>query len=134
MRIRKEIASWNGKRFIRIALVLFVLLNAVIVLLQLLTGRPLFDSYNWVLGVMQPVLLASIFTYSSREATLFINDYQNIESFQDKLNKSITEKGMARQSSTGSLAYFAPARGFQAFQQLGGHRNRVRAYGRRSGR
>ncbi len=94
MRIRKEISPWNGKMFIRLALILLLILNGFIVLLKVLNGQSLFDSqYNWVLGLMQPILLASIFTYQTRKATLFVNDYQNIDSFNDKLNKSILSQG-----------------------------------------
>lgn len=121
MRIRKEISPWSGKMFIRLALILFVLLNAVIILLNLSTGKSSFESYNWVLGLMQPVLLASVFTYHSRKTSLFVNDYQNIDAFGDKLNKNILSQGTtAEQSNETSSHYTATGWFYKLFNHWGG--------------
>lgn len=107
MRIRKEISPWNSKMFIRLALILLFIINGFIVLLKVLNGQSLFDSqYNWVLGLMQPILLSSIFTYHARKATLFVNDHQNIDSFNDKLNKSILSQGTNADLATDTISRY----------------------------
>jgi len=122
MRIRKEISPWNGEMFIRLFVILFVILNGFIVLLNVLNGQSFFGSqYNWVLGLMQPVLLASIFTYQARKITLFLNDFQNIDSFRDKLNKNILSQGTnADQSTDASVRYVANGWFYKLFNYWGG--------------
>lgn len=93
MRIRRKIEPWNSTLFIRFTLVLFVSFNMLIFLINGLIYKSIFESYNWVMGVMQPVLLASIFTYHSRKISLFINDHQMIDSFIEKLNKNVLSQG-----------------------------------------
>jgi len=122
MRIRKEISSWDGKLFIRSALILFVILNGFMVLLNALTGQSLFGSqYNWVLGLMQPILIASVFTYTSRKICLYVNDYQNIESFEDKLNKNILSQGTSvDQTTKNTTRYVAKSWFYKLFNYWGG--------------
>lgn len=122
MRIRKEISPWNGKMFIRLALILFFILNGFIVLLNTLNGQALFGSqYNWVLGLLQPILLASVFTYHGRKISLFINDHQNIESFEDKLNKNILSQGTtADQTTENTTRYVATSWFYKLFNYWAG--------------
>jgi hypothetical protein len=122
MRIRKEISSWDGKLFIRSALILFVILNGFMVLLNAFSGQSVFGSqYNWVLGLMQPVLLASVFTYTSRKICLHVNDYQNIDSFREKLNQNILIQGMNTDHSTEtSNRYVANSWFYKLFNFWGG--------------
>jgi hypothetical protein len=109
MRIRKQISPWNVKMFLPIALFVFLLFNALILFLNYLDAKPLLSfSFNWIFsGLVNPFLIASIFTNTFRRTTLFINDYQNIEAFADKLKKSILDKGVAERSSTDTVATYA---------------------------
>jgi len=122
MRIRKEISPWNGKVFIRLALILFVILNGFILLVNALNGQSLLGSqYNWVLGLLQPVLLASVFTYHTRKISLFVNDYQNIDSFRAKLDKNILSQGtIADLSADISSRYVAASWFYKLFNYWGG--------------
>lgn len=43
MRIRKEISPWNGKMFIRITLIVFVIYNGLMLLAKTLDGDALFS-------------------------------------------------------------------------------------------
>jgi hypothetical protein len=96
MRIRKEISPWNFKVFIRLTLIVFVIYNGLMLLAKMLDGDSLFSlSFTWIFNcIIQPLVFASIFTNASRKMTLFINDFQNIASFDDKLNTNILSKGM----------------------------------------
>jgi len=122
MRIRKEISPWNSKMFIRSALILFVILNGFIVLLNALSGQSLFGSqYNWVLGLMQPILLASVFTYTSRKICLYVNDYQNIDSFREKLDQNILSQGTtADQTTVNTSRYVGTGWFYKLFNYWGG--------------
>ncbi|MBX2895547.1 MAG: hypothetical protein KF763_08890 [Cyclobacteriaceae bacterium] len=108
MRIRKEIAPLQFKIFIRSVLLLLLALNGFIVLLNFLSGKALleYSLSNWVLGGLQPILLASVFTYTGRKVLLFVNDYQNIESFKDKLNQQILNKGVRADVTTDTQSRF----------------------------
>jgi hypothetical protein len=53
------------------------------------------------------LIFAGIFTNASRKMTLFVNGFHTIESFADKLNKSILDKGVAERSSTDTVATYA---------------------------
>ncbi len=109
MRIRKEISNWNSKMFILIAFVVFIIFNAIILLLNYLGGKDVLAfSYSWILsGFIQPLLLAAIFTNASKKMTLVINDFQAIDSFKDKLNTSILNKGVEVQESADSNIRYA---------------------------
>ncbi len=122
MRIRKEISPWNGKMFTRLALILFLILNGFIVLFNTLNGQALFGSqYNWVLGLLQPILLASVFTYHGRKISLFVNDYQNIDSFGEKLDKNILSQGTtAVQTTENTTRYVATGWFYKLFNNWGG--------------
>jgi len=122
MRIRKEISSWDGKLLIRSALILFVILNGFMVLLNALSGQSLFGSqYNWVLGLMQPILLASVFTYTSRKICLYVNDYQNIDSFREKLDQNILSQGTtADQTTENNSRYVGTGWFYKLFHYWGG--------------
>lgn len=122
MRIRKEISPWDGKMFFRLVLILVVILNGLIVLIHWLNGQPLLGSqYNWVLGLLQPILLASVFTYHGRKISLFINDFQNIDSFREKLDKNIMSQGTsAHLTSDTSSHYVATGWFYRLFHYWGG--------------
>jgi hypothetical protein len=108
MRIRKEISPWNGKMFIRITLIVFVIYNGLMLLAKTLDGDALFSlSYTWLFNcIIQPLVFASIFTNASRKMTLFINDFQNIDSFEDKLNTNILNKGMSANQGDDNTAHY----------------------------
>jgi len=91
MRIRKEIAPLNSKMFIHIALIVFVIYSGLMLVAKALDGDPLFTiSYSWIFScLIQPVIIGYVFSNASRKLTLFVNDYQNIESFKDKLNQQV---------------------------------------------
>lgn len=122
MRIRKEISSWDGKMFFRLTLILFIILNGLLIFINTMSGQPLFGSqYNWVLGLLQPILLASVFTATTRKISLFVNDYQNIESFEDKLNKNILSQGTsADQTTENTTRYVATNWFYKLFNYWGG--------------
>jgi hypothetical protein len=110
MRVRKEVSPWNVKMFIRLTLIVFVIYNGLMLLAKMLDGDSLFSlSYTWIFNcIIQPLVFASIFTNASRKMTLFINDFQNIDSFEDKLNTNILSKGMnARERADTTSRYVA---------------------------
>jgi len=96
MRIRKEIAPLNSKMFSYIALIVFVLYSSLMLVAKALDGDPLFAiSYSWIFScLIQPVIIGYVFSNASRKLTLFVNDYQNIESFKDKLTQHFLNKGV----------------------------------------
>lgn len=124
MRIRKEIGPWNFKLFFKIALISFAILNGFIVLLNFLDGQSLFQysSSNWMFGLFQPIMLAVIFTNASRRMFLFVNDFQNLESFEEKLNTAILSHGTKIDSSTKSTTsrYVATNWFYRLFNFWGG--------------
>ncbi|MBX2913701.1 MAG: hypothetical protein KF856_00380 [Cyclobacteriaceae bacterium] len=76
---------------------------------------------NFVLGFLQPVLLASVFSFTSRKILLFINDYQNIESFKDKLNQQVLNKGVRADVITDTQSRFVATGWFyRLFNYWGG--------------
>jgi hypothetical protein len=87
-----------------------------------MSGQPFFGSqYNWVLGLLQPILLASVFTATTRKISLFVNDYQNIESFEDKLNKNILSQGTSVDQTTKNTSrYVATSWFYKLFNYWGG--------------
>lgn len=90
MRIRKETAPWSGTLFLRMALLLLVVSNALGWAVKAMAGEPLFDySQSWVWAFLQPLLLAAVFANSARKITLFINDYQSIDAFREKLHDNV---------------------------------------------
>ena len=110
MRIRKEISPFNTRLFMQAVAILLVLLNGLILVLNLLSGRSFLEytASNWTLGLLQPVLLASVFAYHARKVTIFINDYQSIESFTEKLNKVLLDNGVKPERTTNNTTSYIP--------------------------
>jgi hypothetical protein len=108
MRIRKEIAPLNSKMFIYIALMVFLIYSGLMLVAKALDGDPLFTiSYSWIFScLIQPVVIGYVFSNASRKLTLFVNDYQNIESFKDKLNQQVLNKGVRADVITDTQSRF----------------------------
>lgn len=120
MRIRKEVAPPNSRMFMGIALIVFVVYSILILLAKVLDGEPLFTiSYTWVFTcLIQPLILGYVFSNASRKLTLFVNDYQNIDSFKDRLNQHVLNKGVRADLITETRSLFV-ATGW--FYQLFNH-------------
>ena len=109
--------------FIRLTLIVFVIYNGLMLLARTLDGDALFSlSYTWIFNcIIQPLVFASIFTNASRKMTLFINDFQNIDSFEDKLNTSILNKETrANQRDDNTTHYAATGLFFSLFNNWDG--------------
>jgi hypothetical protein len=108
MRIRKQISPWSSKMFISLTVIVFITYGGLMLLAKTLDGEPLTFSYSLVFScILQPLIFASIFTNASRKMTLFVNDFHNIESFANKLNESILNKGVAERNSANNVATYA---------------------------
>lgn len=123
MRIRKEISKWSVKTFLKLAGILLVIFNLFIFLSAYIdhTVADVNDSFVWMAGVFYPLLLASIATTGFRTGTLYINDYQAIPDFKEKLNAKIVKENMVIESETENQTMYKPGGGyFSLFNAWGG--------------
>ncbi|MBX2899040.1 MAG: hypothetical protein KF775_05305 [Cyclobacteriaceae bacterium] len=128
MRIRKEVANWNIKLFIKTTLILLVVLNGLLFFINYLSGRPPFEYFmvSWVVAFLQPVLLASVFAYNARKVLLFVNDYQPIDSFREKLNTVILGNGTQIESADATQTTYIATGWFYRLFSLWGRTEVVR--------
>lgn len=108
MRIRKEIAPFNSKMFTYITLIAFVIFSGLMMAMKALDGVPLFSiSYSWVFScIIQPLILGYVYSNASRRLILYVNDYQHIDSFKEKLNQNILNKGVLAERITETESRF----------------------------
>lgn len=114
MRIRKEISKWSIKTFLKLAGLLLVIFN-LFTLLAAYMDHTVWDvSLNFTLfaGLFYPLMLASILTTSFRTATLYINDYQSMADFKEKLKSKIDKENMAIESETDGRTIYKPRDGY----------------------
>ncbi|MBX2955535.1 MAG: hypothetical protein KF846_05235 [Cyclobacteriaceae bacterium] len=123
MRIRKEISKWSIKTFLKLAGLLLVIFN-LFTLLAAYMDHSIWDvslSFTLVAGVFYPVLLASILTTGFRTGTLYINDYQAMVDFQEKLKSKIEKENMVIESEMDNHAVYRPRGGYYSlFNAWGG--------------
>ncbi len=112
MRIRKEIEHWNWRRFFTLY-AFIIIFNGTFYILAYARDLQFFLSPSfWInLGAM-PLLLASGVTFSARNITLFINDYETIPDFRSVLLKHTLSKNLAVQHETEHLIVFKPTNWF----------------------
>lgn len=123
MRIRKEISKWSVKTFLKVAGLLLVLFNLFIFLAAYIDHNitDLNRSFVWMAGLFYPLLLASIATTGFRTGTLYINDYQVIPDFKEKLKSKIEKENMVIDSETENQTLYKPRGGyFSLFNAWGG--------------
>lgn len=123
MRIRKEISKWSVKTFLKLAGILLVVFN-LFIFLSAYMDHSITDvnqSFVWMSGVFYPLLLASIATTGFRTGTLYINDYQAIPDFKEKLKAKIKHENMTVVSDTTDQTVYKPGGGyFSLFKAWGG--------------
>lgn len=123
MRIRKEISKWSVKTFLKVAGLLLVLFNLFIFLAAYIDHNitDLNRGFVWMAGLFYPLLLASIATTGFRTGTLYINDYQAIPDFKEKLKSKIEKENMIIESETENQTLYKPRGGyFSLFNAWGG--------------
>lgn len=123
MRIRKEISRWSVKTFLKVAGLLLVLFNLFIFLAAYIDHNitDLNRSFVWMAGLFYPLLLASIATTGFRTGNLYINDYQVIPDFKEKLKSKIEKENMVIDSETENQTLYKPRGGyFSLFNAWGG--------------
>lgn len=114
MRIRKEISKWSVKTFLKLAGILLVVFN-LFIFLSAYMDHSITDvnqSFVWMSGVFYPLLLASIATTGFRTGTLYINDYQAIPDFKEKLKAKIKQENMTVVSETTDQTVYKPGGGY----------------------
>ncbi len=110
MRIRKEISKWNYRIMFKLIFVFAIVLNGFYFLLFYRDQElKQLNISNWVMfGFFYPVLLGSILNNNFRTATLFINDYQSITGFREKLNTKIQNENLAMESDSENQSIYLP--------------------------
>ncbi|MCE7862221.1 MAG: hypothetical protein DYG99_01635 [Bacteroidetes bacterium CHB5] len=108
MRIRRETAPLNWKMFVRITLIVFIIFSGLMMVAKALDDEPLFSiSYSWVFScILQPLILGYVYSSASRRLILYVNDYQHIDSFKEKLNQNILNKGVQAERITETESQF----------------------------
>ncbi|MBX2963754.1 MAG: hypothetical protein KF687_14685 [Cyclobacteriaceae bacterium] len=123
MRIRKEISKWSVKTFFKLAGVLLVLFNLFTVLAAYMDHSvwEVTPGFLLMAGLFYPLLLASIATTGFRMGTLYINDYQAILDFKEKLKSKLEKENMVVESETNLQTVYKPKGGYYSlFNAWGG--------------
>ena len=113
MRIRKEVEKWSAALFLKLLLVLGILYNTFFLLAGYADGGDsLFEPERilfWALnGLLMPLMLSLTLSFSIRNASLFINDFQSITNFQEKLVRHISTGGFTVHQKTTEAIHFIP--------------------------
>jgi hypothetical protein len=111
------------KTFLKVAGLLLVLFNLFIFLAAYIDHNitDLNRSFVWMAGLFYPLLLASIATTGFRTGNLYINDYQVIPDFKEKLKSKIEKENMVIDSETENQTLYKPRGGyFSLFNAWGG--------------
>ncbi|HRJ29070.1 MAG TPA: hypothetical protein PLV21_09740 [Cyclobacteriaceae bacterium] len=114
MRIRKEISKWSIKTFLKLAGLLLVIFN-LFTLLAAYIDHSVWDvslNFTMIAGIFYPLLLASILTTGFRTGTLYINDYQSMVDFKEKLKSKIEKENMVIESEINNHAVYRPRGGY----------------------
>ncbi len=129
MRIRKEISKWSIKTFLKLAGILLVLFNLFTFLTAYMDHSVWDVSVGFILmaGIFYPLLLASIATTGFRTGTLYINDYQALPNFKEKLKSRIEKENMVIESETDGQTMYKPKGGYYSFFNAWGSTEKLTA-------
>lgn len=113
MRIRKEIENWNWKKFLMLYGA-FLLFYGIFYIVggYLQHFENFFKPAFWINIGLIPLMLAGGVTYSSRNSTLYINDYESIPEFKNALLKHTLNTNLTVKSETEQSIVFKPANWF----------------------
>lgn len=114
MRIRKEISKWDVVMFLKVTTVILVLFN-LFYLSAAYMDQSIADinPWNWLMMcVLYPALLGSILNNGFRKGTLYINDYQAIADFNNKLKTKILSENMEIELNDAEQTIYKPKNWF----------------------
>ncbi|MBL7856113.1 MAG: hypothetical protein JNM57_00375 [Cyclobacteriaceae bacterium] len=117
MRTRKEIERWRWKKWLILFIAFGTVYNLFILLAGYLDGDGMFSSTDRVLfwamnGLILPLMISITLSFSVRNASLFINDFNDLLNFHDKLLFHITKKGFRIQEQTKTIIHLTPTSWF----------------------
>jgi hypothetical protein len=114
MRIRKEITKWNVVMFLKVTAVILTLFN-FFYLSAAYMDQSIADinPWNWLMMcILYPTLLSSILNNGFRKGILYINDYDTLADFSNKLKAKILAENMEIELNDAEQTIYKPKNWF----------------------